>query len=188
MRCEVEGTAPQTPRLLMRAWRDEDLDELATLCTDPAVMRYFPATLNREQSQALLIRLQQHFAEHGFTFWSLWSRDDGRFVGMTGLAHVGFEASFTPAVEIGWRLSPAFWGQGLAQEAARAALDFAFTQLAVDRVVAFTTLSNTPSQRVMQGLGMQAAGEFEHPALAPGHPLRRHVLYEMPRSEWPKRG
>ena len=184
MRSERDGAALQTPRLLLRAWRDEDLGELATLCADPAVMRYFPAPLSREQSKALLIRLQQHFADHGFTFWSLWHREDGRFVGMTGLAHVAFEARFTPAVEIGWRLSPACWGQGLAQEAARASLDFAFTQLALDRVVALTTVSNTPSQRVMQALGMQAACEFEHPSLAPGHPLRPHVLYEMPRSKW----
>ncbi len=188
MRSERDGAALQTPRLLLRAWRDEDLDELATLCADPAVMRYFPAPLSHEQSQALFSGLQQHFADHGFTFWSLWHREDGRFVGMTGLAHVGFEARFTPAVEIGWRLSPAFWGQGLAQEAARASLDFAFTRLAVDRVVAFTTLSNAPSQRVMRALGMQPAGEFEHPSLAPGHALRRHVLYQMPGSKWPKQG
>ena len=184
----MDVTELQTPRLHLRAWRDEDLDELAALCADPAVMRYFPAPLNREQSGALLTRLQQHMAQHGFTFWSLWQREDGRFVGMTGLAHVGFEASFTPAVEIGWRLSPAFWGLGLAQEAARASLEFAFTQLALDRVVAFTTLTNTPSQRVMQALGMQRAGEFEHPSLAPEHSLRRHVLFEMPRAAWPKQG
>lgn len=188
MRSERDGVELQTPRLHLRAWHDEDLDELAALCADPAVMRHFPAPLNREQSRALLTRLQQHFAQHGFTFWSLWHREDGRFVGMTGLAHVGFEASFTPAVEIGWRLSPAFWGQGLAREAARASLEFAFTHLALDRVVAFTTLSNTPSQRVMQAIGMQPAGEFEHPALAPGHPLRSHVLYEILGDKWPKQG
>lgn len=113
MRSEGDGAELQTPRLHLRGWRDEDLDELAALCADPLVMRYFPAPLNREQSGALLSRLQQHFAHHGFTFWSLWHREDGRFVGMTGLAHVGFEASFTPAVEIGWRLSPAFWGWAL---------------------------------------------------------------------------
>ncbi|MBD9657428.1 MULTISPECIES: GNAT family N-acetyltransferase [unclassified Pseudomonas] len=188
MRSEGDGAELQTPRLHLRGWRDEDLDELAALCADPLVMRYFPAPLNREQSGALLSRLQQHFAQHGFTFWSLWHREDGRFVGMTGLAHVGFEASFTPAVEIGWRLSPAFWGLGLAQEAARASLEFAFTQLALDRVVAFTTLTNTPSQRVMQAIGMQPSSEFKHPALAPEHPLCRHVLYEIPRDKWPKRG
>ena len=188
MRSEGDGAELQTPRLHLRGWRDEDLDELAALCADPLVMRYFPAPLNREQSGALLSRLQQHFAQHGFTFWSLWHREDGRFVGITGLAHVGFEASFTPAVEIGWRLSPAFWGLGLAQEAARASLEFAFTQLALDRVVAFTPLTNTPSQRVMQAIGMQPSSEFKHPALAPEHPLCRHVLYEIPRDKWPKRG
>lgn len=178
----------QTPRLYLSAWRDDDLAELATLCADEQVMRHFPAALNREQSQTLLRRLQEHFSQHGFTFWALRRRQDGRFIGMTGLAHVGFQAAFTPAVEIGWRLLPDHWGQGYAQEAARAALDCAFGRLALERVVSFTATVNTPSQRVMQALGMRPAGGFEHPALAAGHPLRQHLLYEMTRSEWPKRG
>lgn len=178
----------QTPRLNLRAWHDEDLSELATLCADPEVMRYFPAPLSREQSMVLLARLQQHFRQHGFGFWALQRRKDGRFIGFTGLAHVGFEAPFKPAVEIGWRLVQGHWGQGYAQEAARAALDCAFGRLALERVVSFTATVNTPSQRVMQALGMRPAGGFEHPALAPGHPLRQHLLYEMTRNGWPKRG
>ncbi|SDI80660.1 Protein N-acetyltransferase, RimJ/RimL family [Pseudomonas flavescens] len=178
----------QTPRLYLSAWRDDDLADLATLCADEQVMRHFPAPLSLEQSQALLARLQQHFSQHGFCFWALRRRHDGRFIGMTGLAHVGFEAAFTPAVEIGWRLLPDHWGQGYAQEAARAALDCAFERLELPQVVAFTTTTNVPSQRVMQALGMQPSGDFEHPALAPGNPLRSHLLYRIMRGEWPKRG
>ncbi|MCY1180072.1 Acetyltransferase (GNAT) domain protein [compost metagenome] len=105
---------------------------------------------------------------------------------MLGLQHVGFEAPFTPAVEIGWRLMQAHWRQGYALEAARAALRFAFEELALAEVVAFTVPANLPSQGLMRRLGMQRdeQGDFEHPRLPEGHPLRPHVLYRLSRTQW----
>lgn len=179
-----------TPRLRLRPWRDTDLDPLAALCADPAVMRHFPAPLSRAESAAALTRWQAHFAAHGFGPWALERRDDGRLVGLTGLLRVGFAAPFAPTVEIAWRLARDQWGQGLAREAARAALAGAFERLALPEVVAFTVPHNTASRRVMQAIGMHrdAAGDFEHPSLPVGHPLRPHVLYRLARADWLARG
>ncbi len=102
-------------------------------------------------------------------------------MGFVGLAHVSFTAAFTPCVEIGWRLLPDFWGRGLAHEAACSVLQYGFSVLKLPEIVAFTTVSNLPSQRLMQRLGMihNPKENFDHPLLSPGHPLRRHVLYRL---------
>lgn len=176
----------QTPRLLLRQWRDDDLTGFAALNADPEVMRFFPACLDQAQSHALAARIRGHFAEHGFAPWVLQRRDSGAFIGVTGLLRVGFSAPFTPAVEIAWRLDRAHWRQGFAREAASAALACGFERLGLTQIVAFTTRDNLPSQGLMQRLGMRrdAADDFDHPALAAGHPLRRHVLYRLRRREW----
>lgn len=179
----------QSPRLLLRAWRDDDLDPLAALCADPEVMRYFPGTQSREEAAALIQRARAHAAEHGFGLWALERKDNGEFIGFTGLGKVGFEAPFTPATEIGWRLARAHWGQGYASEAARAALACAFDTLQLAQVVAFTTPANTASSAVMERIGMtrDEAGDFEHPKVEVGHPLRRHILYRIHRQAWLER-
>ncbi|AGL87112.1 RimJ/RimL family protein N-acetyltransferase [Pseudomonas protegens] len=176
----------ESARLLLRQWRDDDLPEFAAMCADPQVMRYFPAPLSRLESAALIGRIRGHFAEHGFGVWALERKDTGAFIGFTGLGVVGFEASFTPAVEIAWRLAREHWGLGYASEAAWTALRCAFDRLSLDEVVAFTTRNNLPSQKVMQAIGMHhaAADDFEHPNLAGDHPLREHVLYRITREQW----
>ncbi|BCT35612.1 GNAT family N-acetyltransferase [Pseudomonas protegens] len=176
----------ESARLLLRQWRDDDLPAFAAMCADPQVMRYFPAPLSRLESAALIGRIRGHFAEHGFGLWALERKDNGAFIGFTGLLEVGFEAPFTPAVEIGWRLAREHWGLGYASEAAWTALRCAFDRLALDEVVAFTTRNNLPSQKVMQAIGMHHAAQedFEHPKLAADHPLREHVLYRITREQW----
>ncbi|MCA3012026.1 MAG: GNAT family N-acetyltransferase, partial [Myxococcaceae bacterium] len=113
-------------------------------------------------------------------------RTSGDFLGMVGLARVSFEAPFTPAVEVGWRLKRSAWGQGLATEAARAAVAFAFTALGLRELVSFTVPANQPSRRVMQKLGFrhELTGDFLHPRLPTGHPLRLHVLYRLTYEAW----
>lgn len=176
----------ESARLLLRQWRDDDLPAFAEMCADPQVMRYFPGPLSRLDSAALIGRIRGHFAEYGFGFWALERKDTGAFIGLTGLAQVGFEAPFTPAVEIGWRLAHEHWGLGYASEAAWTALRCGFDRLALDQVVAFTAENNLPSQKVMQAIGMQhdPAGDFEHPKLPVDHPLRKHVLYRITRAQW----
>jgi RimJ/RimL family protein N-acetyltransferase len=169
----------RTSRLLLRQWRDDDLEPFAALNDDPEVMRYFPRTQTRAESFTLIERQRALIAKQG---WGLWAVDapDG-FIGFVGLSEPRFEAHFTPAVEVGWRLAKHAWGRGYATEAARAALAFGFGELGLDEIVSFTAVQNTPSRRVMERLGMthDAAGDFDHPALAEGDPLRRHVLYRL---------
>ena len=176
----------ESPRLRLRPWRDTDLPEFAALCADTQVMRYFPAALSRLESAALIGRFRGHFAEYGYGMWALERKDTGAFIGCTGLLNVSFAAAFTPAVEIGWRLAPEHWGLGYASEAAWAVLRCAFDRLALDQVVSFTSEPNLPSQKVMQAIGMQRDldGDFEHPRLVEGHPLRPHVLYRISRAQW----
>ena len=176
----------ESPRLLLRQWCDADLSELAAMCADPQVMRYFPATLNYEESAALIRRIREHFAQHGFGLWALERKDSGALIGLTGLLQVGFSAPFTPAVEIGWRLARPHWRQGYASEAATTALAAGFEQLGLEQIVSFTADSNLPSQKVMQAIGMQhdPADDFLHPKLADGHPLKPHLLYRITQMQW----
>ncbi|UVJ43421.1 GNAT family N-acetyltransferase [Pseudomonas sp. LS1212] len=176
----------ESARLLLRQWHDDDLPEFAALCADPQVMRYFPAPLSRLETAALIGRIRGHFAEYGFGLWALERKDTGAFIGLTGLLHVGFDAPFTPAVEIGWRLARRHWGLGFASEAAWTCLRCAFGQLGLEEVVSFTSQSNLPSQKVMQAIGMQRdlGGDFDHPRLPADHPLTPHVLYRIDRAQW----
>ncbi|WP_448613331.1 GNAT family N-acetyltransferase [Modestobacter sp. URMC 112] len=170
----------RTPRLLMRRWQPRDRAPFADMNADPQVMRYFPAPLTREQSDALVDRIEQHFAEHGYGLWAL--EADGRLLGFTGLSWVTWEAGFTPAVEVGWRLARFAWGAGYASEAATAALVRGFQD--VESIVSFTAASNEPSTRVMRRIGLRHVYDFDHPRLPDQHPLRRHVLYRADRESW----
>lgn len=147
---------------------------------DPEVMRYFPAPLSREESRLFMEHLEAQ-ASAGMTFWPMEIPGEAPFVGVAGLEPVNFEAHFAPCVEVGWRLASGFWGKGYATEAGRAALHFGFKELGLSEIVSFTAAVNQRSIRVMQRLGMTGEGNFEHPKLAPGHPLRNHVLYRIRR-------
>jgi RimJ/RimL family protein N-acetyltransferase len=173
----------RTPRLTLRRWRPEDREPFAMLNADPAVMEHFPATLDRAASDALIESIEAGFERHGFGLWALEPREGGELLGFAGLAVPAFEAHFTPAVEIGWRLARPAWGYGYATEAAGAALAFGFEQAGLAEVVSFTAVGNALSRAVMERLGMthDPAEDFDHPSLPSGHPLERHVLYRLPR-------
>jgi RimJ/RimL family protein N-acetyltransferase len=151
---------------------------------DAAVMEYFRGLLTSEESDAMADRIEAHFDQHGFGLWAVEIPGQVAFAGFIGLAIPPFEASFTPCVEIGWRLARRFWGCGYATEGARATLEFGFEQLRLTEIVSMAVPANTRSVRVMKRLGMIFSAEFDHPKLDPGHKLRRHVLYRMRRSEW----
>jgi RimJ/RimL family protein N-acetyltransferase len=176
----------ETERLILRPWRAEDRAPFAAINREPDVVRYLNP-MTDEQCYAMLDRIDQQFHEHGWGFWALEHKQTGQLIGMCGLNQVGWEAFFTPAVEIGWRLSTAWQGAGYAREAAEKALDFAFNTLSLDRVVAFTVPANTNSWGLMRRLGMEQIGTFDHPGLPEGHRLRQHVLYALT-SPAPKAG
>ena len=177
-------TRLRTERLLLRRWRDEDRAPFAALCADPVVMEHFPALLSRAECDAAVERFEAGCDERGFGFLAVERRDDGAFLGFVGLSVPGFEAPFQPCVEIGWRLAREHHGHGYAQEAARAWLAHGFEVRGLEEIVSFTATTNANSERVMRRLGMRPDGEFDHPALEPGHRLRRHVLYRLGRADW----
>ena len=172
-------------RLILRPWRDEDLEPFARINADARVMEHFPAPLSREESDAAVARIQEHFDARGFGLWAAQFAGAEQFIGFVGLAVPSFSAHFTPCVELGWRLDSAFWNRGLATEGAWACVDFAFGELGLPELVSFTVPGNRASRRVMEKLGMRRspADDFEHPGLPPEHPLRPHVLYRLGRSE-----
>jgi RimJ/RimL family protein N-acetyltransferase len=174
----------RTERLLLRQWRADDLEAFAALGADAEVMRYLPSLLTRERSDALARAVAASIQERGWGFWAVEVRGAAPFIGFVGLGDPGFEAHFTPAVEVGWRLAREHWGHGYATEAARASVEFGFRELGLDEIVAMTVEANARSQAVMERLGMtrDSADDFEHPRVAPG-PLRRHVLYRLSRPE-----
>lgn len=176
----------ETPRLLLRPWRPEDLEPFAALNQDPEVMRYYPGPLSLEESRARMERSKAHFDRHGWGCWAVERKGVSPFIGFIGLAEPTFQAAFTPCVEIGWRLAREHWGLGLAPEGAQAVLGFAFGSLGLTEVVSFTSVLNRPSQRVMEKLGMtrDPAEDFQHPLLAPDHPLCLHVLYRIKARDW----
>lgn len=177
----------ETARLRLRRWRDEDRAPFAALNADPAVMEHFPRPLTRRESDQLVERIEAGFAANGFGLWALELRATGRFVGFAGLGVPAFDAHFTPAVEVGWRLARTAWGSGYATEAGRAALAYGFEQAELEEVVAFTSVGNERSRAVMRRLGMShdPAEDFDHPGLPAGHPLRRHVLYRVEGADMP---
>jgi RimJ/RimL family protein N-acetyltransferase len=174
-----------TERLVLREWRDADRAPFAELNADPEVMEHFPARLSAADSDAFVDRIRAGFAENGFGLWAVERAGDGAFLGFTGLAVPRFTASFTPAVEVGWRLARAAWGHGYATEAARAALRYGFSDAGLTEIVSFTTVRNARSRAVMERLGMvhDPGGDFDHPLL-PDWPGRRHVLYRLTADRW----
>lgn len=172
----------RTERLVLRGWTDADRPAFAEMNADPRVMEHFPGLMTREQSDGFVDRIQAQFGERGFSLWAIEVPGVAAFVGFTGLLVPRFEAHFTPAVEIGWRLAAEHWGRGYATEAARAAVEFAFGPAGLDALVSFTTPANVRSRRVMERIGMthDPADDFDHPLL-PGSPLQRHVLYRLAR-------
>jgi RimJ/RimL family protein N-acetyltransferase len=174
-----------TSRLVLRIWRSEDLEPFAALNADPRVMEFFPKVLDRAESDARADRIREHFDRYGFGYWAVEVPGVADFIGFVGLGVPGFEAHFTPCVEIGWRLVFDHWGRGYATEAAAAAVNYGFEKLGLDEIVSFTVPANLRSRRVMERLGMahSPAENFDHPLVAEGHLLRRHVLYRLSRSK-----
>jgi RimJ/RimL family protein N-acetyltransferase len=183
----VSAPVIRSERLLLRQWRPEDREPFAALNADARVMEFMPALLPRPQSDALARASEAHFATHGFGPWAVEVPGVAPFIGFVGLVVPAFEAHFTPAIEIGWRLAAEHWGQGYATEAALASARHAFAVAGADGLVSFTTPQNARSRAVMRRIGMthDPADDFDHPRLAPGHRLRRHVLYRLTPSALP---
>ena len=173
----------ETPRLLLRGWRDDDVEPWVRMNADPQVMAYYPSTHTREESEASALTIRTSLERDGYGIWVVEIKGGLPFAGVICLRQISFEAPFAPANDIGWCFLVEAWGHGYATEGATAALDFAFEQLNWDEVTANTSILHVRSQRVMQRLGMthNAADDFDHPKFAKGHRARPHVLYRISR-------
>ena len=168
-----------TPRLGLRRWLPSDLEPFAQMNQDPAVREFFPGLLTYDETKEMVESLEHHFDQYGYGFYAMDLLETGEFLGFTGLSHPSLDAWFTPCVEIGWRLKKEAWNRGYATEAALACLRHGWDVLGLSKIYAYTAVLNLRSERVMQKIGMRKAGGFEHPKIAPGHPLRLHVVYEI---------
>jgi RimJ/RimL family protein N-acetyltransferase len=170
-----------TDRLLLRHWRDSDLDPWAAMNADPEVREFFPTVLTRDESAASMARFQTDLERRGYGWWAVEVRATGEFVGFTGLDPVDDGLPFT-GIEIGWRLARSAWGHGYASEAARAVLAYGFDALELPEILAITAVGNVRSQAVMRRIGMtrDPADDFDDPGVPEG-PLRRSVLFRISR-------
>ena len=172
--------------MILRPWQESDLEPFAQLNADPRVMEYFPFVLSCKESDDLARRIIVKLEEQGWGLWAASVPDVADFIGFIGLAKPSFEAHFTPAVEVGWRLAFDHWGKGYATEGAKAALAYGFDTINLPEIVSFTAVQNMRSRRIMEKIGMHhdPKDDFEHPKLLEQHPLRTHVLYRLSKTDW----
>jgi RimJ/RimL family protein N-acetyltransferase len=166
-------------RLGFRGWLDEDIDTMAAINADPVVMEFFPSELSHQQSAAFIERMQQEFNDKGFCYYAVDILLTGECIGFIGLHEQVFEATFTPCIDIGWRLGSAHWNKGFATEGAKRCLDYAFQDLGLTSIYAITPIVNKKSEAVMKKIGMQQQLYFNHPLLANDKRLEACVLYKI---------
>jgi RimJ/RimL family protein N-acetyltransferase len=175
----------ETDRLVLRAWRESDVDPFMERLDTPEVTRWIDGQRPRAHYVELQCGMSRMQAELGHCFWIMESRADGGILGFCGPRLAGHPG--TPVhgeLELGWRLCARHWGRGYAKEAARAAIAWCWTNLPQhDRIIAYTVLGNTASWGLMRGLDMARREEmdFDHPAFPVGHRLCRHISYALER-------
>jgi len=182
---QIEITELSTEHLILRQWRDNDLPPFAKLNADLGVMEYYPNTLNLEESNEMARKLKSLLANRGWGFWAVEEKKSNQFIGFVGLHQPTYDLPVTGCTEIGWRLAKSYWGLGYATEAAKMALNYAFTTLNEKEIFSFTPTGNHRSRSVMERIGMQnTKNNFEHPIIPKGHKLRDHVLYKINKEQW----
>ena len=176
----------RTPRLLLRQWKESDLDKWLEMNANPEVRKHFPTINTAEQSRGEAARIGAGITQRGWGMWALEIPGVIPFAGFVGLNPPAYPAPWQPAVEIGWRLAPEAWHQGYATEAAAASLQFAFNVLELPQVIALSVTSNTPSHNVMIRLGMvrDINADFVHPRVPEDWPLKMHIVHRISRETW----
>ena len=144
-----------TERLVLRPFRDTDLEPWAALNADPQVTQFLGGPLSRAECDRDAAGINEVYASHGYGFLAVERRTDGAFLGACGLSK---EPWYPDDLEIGWRLAREFWGHGYATEAAASWIEHGFTTLGLPRIIAVTDTPNVRSIAVMRRLGMS----FDH--------------------------
>ena len=171
----------QTSRLILRNWKQNDIEPFAILNSDPRVCEFLPNVLSQEETLSSVMKIQSHFKKHAFGLFAVELISTKTFIGFVGLKYFSFGSHFTPSVELAWRISWENWGQGLATEAAQKVTQYGFETLGLPEILAITAKNNQRSRRVMEKLGMFTNEDenFLHPQLEYSHPLAEHVLYRF---------
>jgi RimJ/RimL family protein N-acetyltransferase len=148
----------ETERLVMRGWRDSDLEAFAAIYGDPDVMRYLSGeALARNDSWRNMSSAAGHWMLRGYGLWVVERKSDGAVIGRVGL----IRPEGWPGLEVGWTLGQPYWGNGYATESARAAMNYAFLTQSVDRLISLIDPRNKASQAVAERLGEAQGAEYE---------------------------
>lgn len=171
-------------RLGFRNWTEEDVEPMAAINRDPAVMEYFPATQSWKETEKFISRMQDQLTLKGFCYYAVDRLDTGKLIGFTGLSEKDFESDFTPCIDIGWRFETNAWNKGFATEAAKRCLQHGFQELSIERIVSIAPQANVKSIAVMEKAGMKFERTFEHPLLKNDDRLRDCVLYSYEKKDF----
>jgi ribosomal-protein-alanine N-acetyltransferase len=176
----------ETNRLRLRQWKISDLAPFAEMNASPKVMKYYPHTLNKMESDVMAKKIKKLIFQQGWGLWAVERKDNNTFIGFVGLHKTKHELPCTlPCIEIGWRLADKYWGKGYATEAAHKALAFAFIQLNLEAIYSFTSVINQKSEAIMKRIGMiNLHQNFEHPMLPKDSHLQKHVVYKILRKDY----
>jgi len=170
----------RSERLILRQWEDKDYAPFASINSDPEVMHYLPKILSLEESNQFADRIRDIIQDRGWGLWALELKDTGEFIGYTGLHDIDNQLPFAPGIEIGWRISKEFWGNGYTSEAAKEILRFAFISLQLEKIYSFSSKENKRSISVMKKIGLKNTyTNFSHPCLPDNHKLTEHVLFKL---------
>jgi RimJ/RimL family protein N-acetyltransferase len=163
----------ETPRLILRQFRESDIDPWSAMCAEPEVMRYASVSgmpVDREQSMKWLQSMVEHWHLHGYGMWAVEEKSTGKFIGRIGLQlPPGY-----PGTEVAWMLAPAYWGHGFAAEGARAAIDFGFSHARKARLISLIFPQNERSIRLAERLGERYEGDF----YLEGHRLLMYSIHK----------
>lgn len=174
----------ETERLVLRPFTLDDQPALTVIHAEESFWWYpLRRGMSEEETKQFLIRTIERYESDGFGLEAVEERTSGTVIGWAGLAVPHFLPEILPAVEVGWRLMPAYRGQGLATEVGSASVDWGFTEGGLERIVSIYEPENIPSGRVMERLG------FTHERTTTGsiHGRRVHVM-ELTRQQWKARG
>ncbi|WP_397593966.1 GNAT family N-acetyltransferase [Sphingorhabdus sp.] len=176
----------ETPRLILRDWREEDIDPFHAICSDPVVMETLGPLMRRDEVADLVGRMHRMQADQGHCFWAMERKEDAQLIGWCGIIRGRPGTSIHEKPEAGWRMTPSAWGKGYVTEAAQASVQWAFEHLADDAVWAITNTENDRSRAVMERVGMvhDPRLDFDHPDVPVDSPLLRHVTYRIDRTAW----
>ena len=169
----------KSERLGFRNWTEFDIKKMAEINSDSEVMEYFPDTQSIIQTEEFIVRMQKQLLKKGFCYFAVEELKNNNFIGFIGLSEQNFKASFTPMIDIGWRLSKQYWKKGYATEGAKRCLSYAFNTLNLNSISATCPVINKNSEHVMKKIGMVKIQTFIHPALKNHNNLEQCVLYTI---------